>query len=57
MTKKNKIGSGILTSLFSVISFVWLIPIFAVAMNSFKSNGAVNTNPFAWPDAESFMGW
>lgn len=57
MAKKNKIGGAILTAMFSVISILWLIPIFAVAMNSFKSNGAVNTNPFAWPDAESFMKW
>jgi raffinose/stachyose/melibiose transport system permease protein len=26
-------------------------------MNSFKSNAAVNLNPFAFPDGESFVGW
>lgn len=57
MTKKNKIGGTLLTVIFSIISVIWLVPIFAVALNSFKSNGAVNTSPFSWPDAESFMGW
>ena len=55
--KKQRIGNNILTGFFVVLSLAWLYPIFAVALNSFKSNGAVNTNPFAWPDAESFMGW
>lgn len=57
MTNKRKTGSTVGTVIFSLVSLVWLFPIFAVALNSFKSNGAVNTNPFAWPDAESFMGW
>jgi len=55
--RKQRIGNNILTGFFVVLSLAWLYPIFAVALNSFKSNGAVNTNPFAWPDAESFMGW
>lgn len=57
MTEKRKLGSTLLTIAFTAISIFWLFPIFAVALNSFKSNGAVNTNPFSWPDAESFMGW
>lgn len=57
MKTKNHVGGAALTAGFSVLSIIWLIPIFSVLLNSFKSNGAVNTNPFAWPDAESFMGW
>lgn len=57
MKTKNHVGGAVLTVGFSVLSIIWLIPIFSVLLNSFKSNGAVNTNPFAWPDAESFMGW
>lgn len=57
MKTKKHVGSTLLTIGFSALSIVWLFPIFAVLLNSFKSNGAVNTDPFAWPDAESFMGW
>ena len=54
--KKNK-NKTALTVLFAVIAVVYLLPIFLVLMNSFKSNAAVNLNPFAIPDGESFVGW
>ena len=54
--KKNK-NKTALTVLFAVIAVVYLLPIFLVLMNSFKSNAAVNLNPFAVPDGESFVGW
>ena len=54
--KKNK-NKTALTVLFAVIAVVYLQPIFLVLMNSFKSNAAVNLNPFAVPDGESFVGW
>ena len=56
MKTKKHLGSALLTIVFAVISVVWLFPIFAVLLNSFKSNGAVNTDPFAWPTSETFMG-
>lgn len=56
MTEKRTTGSKILTVFFSLLSIVWLIPIFEVLLNSFKSNGAVNSEPFALPTAETFMG-
>ncbi len=49
--------SYVLTVLFSLFSLVWLIPVFEVVINSFKRNGAINTNPFALPDADSFYGF
>ena len=49
--------SHVLTGIFTVFSLVWLIPVFEVVINSFKRNGAINTNPFALPDAESFYGF
>ena len=55
--KKRSLGSIILTVVFSVISIVYLYPILAVLINSFKSNAFVNTDTFALPDAESFVGW
>lgn len=45
-----------LTMLFSVISIIYLIPIFEVLMNSFKANSYVNTDTFALPNAASFVG-
>ena len=36
---------------------MWVIPIFEVVNNSFKSNNYVNLDPFALPNAESFMGF
>ena len=56
MTEKRTTGSKILTVFFSLLSIVWLIPIFEVLLNSFKSNGAVNSEPFALPTSETFMG-
>lgn len=57
MTKKNHIISTLLAVFFIILSLIWLYPIFAVALNSFKANAAVNMDPFALPTAETFMGW
>lgn len=57
MAKKRKLGSTMMTVCFTILSLIWLFPIFEVLINSFKSNGAVNTNPFALPDSETFMGF
>ncbi|MCI5512098.1 MAG: carbohydrate ABC transporter permease [Oliverpabstia sp.] len=56
MHERRSTGSKILTVFFSLLSIVWLIPIFEVLLNSFKSNGAVNSEPFALPTSETFMG-
>ncbi len=55
MKEKRSIGSTALTVIFSIISVVYVIPIFAVLINSFKQNSFVNTDPFAFPNAESFV--
>ena len=49
--------SKILTVVFAVVSLLWVMPIFEVLINSFKSNNYVNMDPFALPNAESFVGW
>ena len=49
-------GSYFLTGFFALLSLVWLFPIFEVVINSLKRNGAINANPFALPDADSFFG-
>ncbi len=56
MRGKRGIGSIILTCLFTVICIVYVLPIFEVAINSFKANSYVNTDTFAFPNSESFVG-
>ena len=50
-------GGRVLTDFFVVLCLVWLIPIFAVLINSFKANAYVNLDPFALPSSESFVGF
>ena len=50
-------GSRVLTVFFVVLCLAWLIPIFEVLINSFKSNAYVNLDPFALPSSESFAGF
>ena len=52
---KNR-GKTALTVLFSVISIVYILPVLAVVLNSFKLNTFVKTNTFDLPNAESFAG-
>ena len=48
--------SKVMTCIFAVLSILWLVPIFEVLINSFKSNAYINLDPFALPNAESFAG-
>lgn len=57
MAKRNSVKSTILTVVFSVISVVYVIPVFMVLLNSFKLNTFVKTDTFAWPSGEMFAGW
>lgn len=57
MKEKRKIGSTLLTVFFAIFSILWLVPIFEVLINSFKANSYVNTDSFALPNSESFVGW
>ena len=50
-------GRRVLTDFFVVLCLVWLIPIFAVLINSFKANAYVNLDTFALPSSESFVGF
>ena len=50
-------GRRVLTDFFVVLCLAWLIPIFAVLINSFKANAYVNLDPFALPSSESFVGF
>ena len=57
MKKTYSTGSKILTCFFALLCLLWIVPIFEVLLNSFKTNAAVNMNPFALPDGESFAGF
>ena len=57
MAKRNSMSKTILTVVFSVISVVYVIPVFMVLLNSFKLNTFVKTDTFAWPSGEMFAAW
>ena len=57
MAKREERGKMVLTIIFTVICIAYVMPILIVLMNSFKSNAAVNTETFAFPDANSFVGF
>lgn len=57
LSKKHERGKMAMTVAFAVICIVYLLPILIVLVNSFKSNAAVNTETFALPNADSFVGF
>jgi raffinose/stachyose/melibiose transport system permease protein len=57
MKEKRSLGNKLLTVIFTIISIVYLVPIFEVLINSFKENSYVNTDTFALPNAEYFVGF
>ena len=44
------------TILFAVISIIYILPIVTVLINSFKANAYINTETFALPTEESYVG-
>ncbi len=56
LAKKHERSKMALTVAFAVICIVYVLPILIVLMNSFKSNAAVNTETFALPNEDSFVG-
>ena len=55
--KRYSAASTVLTCFFAVICLAWIMPIIEVVINSFKSNNYVNLDPFALPNADSFVGF
>ena len=53
----EKRSKNILTATFAIICLVWVLPVVAVIINSFKKNANVKTETFALPTSESFNGW
>ncbi len=57
MAKRRKAGSVILTAVLSILSLVWLYPIFMILMNSLKTERAITTSgAFRLPAAATFAG-
>ena len=54
--KRKKLQKSLQTGTFVVVCILYLMPIFIVLMNSFKTNSSINTNTFAFPNAETFTG-
>ncbi len=48
--------SRIFTVVFILLCLIWVMPVAEVLINSFKSNAAINTDAFALPNADSFVG-
>ncbi len=54
MDKKNKVTFG--TIFFSILSVLWLFPIFVVLINSFKKKTYISRMPFSIPTGKAFVG-
>lgn len=52
--KMQKINRA-LTIGFTILAVIWIIPIIAVVINSFKTSAAIALDPFSLPNAETFM--
>ena len=53
---KNKKSGIFATLFFTVISILFVAPIFVVLMNSFKRKAFISLSPFAIPDEKSYAG-
>ncbi len=55
--KRDRVAKNVLSVLFVFICLLYMMPIIVVVYNAFKSNAAINTNVFALPNSDTFMGW
>ena len=55
--KREKTGKLMLTLFFTLLSLAYVFPVLMVVINSFKGNTFVKTETFAFPNAESFVGF
>lgn len=56
MKKKNSVIQGILMFLLTLLSIVFLYPVFVVLMNSFKGKLYISDQPFSLVNGETFAG-
>ena len=55
--RQERTAKNALSILFIFICIVYLMPIIVVLYNSFKTNASINTDTFALPNANTFVGW
>lgn len=53
---KSKISNAIIFIILLFFAVVFLVPIFVVLINSFKSKFSISQTPFVLPDSETFVG-
>ena len=53
---REKLGRNITSVFFTIMSLVYVFPVFMVLLNSFKQNTFVKTETFAWFTSESWAG-
>lgn len=56
MKKRYSRGSTVLTVLFTVVCIFYILPIVQVLFNSLKDKAAINTDTFALPNENTFVG-
>lgn len=57
MRSKKEGYKNVLTVIFSVISVAYVFPVVLVLINSLKKKTSINLNPFALPNAKSYVGF
>lgn len=55
--RREQVRKNLLSLLFTFICLIYIMPIVIVLYNSFKTNASINTDTFALPNAESFVGF
>ncbi|MBQ8587693.1 MAG: carbohydrate ABC transporter permease [Oscillospiraceae bacterium] len=55
--KKTDVWGIVISVLFALVCVMYIMPIVMVAINSFKENGSINTDTFALPNEDTFMGF
>lgn len=56
MERKKKISKVIILIILSILAIIFLVPIFLVLMNSFKSRLFISSAPFEFPTTDTFVG-
>ena len=52
----KKSTNVIITIILSILAVLFMVPIFLVLLNSFKSRFFISQEPFAFPNEETFVG-
>lgn len=55
--RREQVRKNLLSLLFTFICLIYIMPIVIVLYNSFKTNASINTDTFALPNAETFVGF